>query len=109
MSTTRNQKRRDRWLSFERFLCVLLAVALVILIAVLFMQCSEIDRMQKDRVTSGQGATIVRAENYLPRYFDRSAYDDACARYEIEQGHVIPEQKETAPETVTSGAADARD
>lgn len=106
---TRNQKRRDRWLSFERFLCVILTAVLLILVGTLCRQCEDIERMQQDRVNRDQGAMVVRAENFLPSYFDRAAYQDACARYEIAQGHIIPEQKETAPEAATSGAADARD
>lgn len=107
MSRTRNQRRRDRII--RRVLLLAMMIAIVCLLIALFKQCAEIEQMQRERLARSDSYAVIRASDYLPKEFDRDAYEDACRRYEIENGHVIPEQKETAPELENSEAADARD
>ena len=105
MSRTRNQRRRDD--RFEKIFSVIMFAVLILVIVAMLRQCHDINELE--RKISERSATVVRAESYLPDNFDRDAYEAAVQRYEIEQGHIIPEQKETAPEAATSEAADARD
>lgn len=103
MSKTRNQRRRAMWRMIERIFLVIFLAILIWAIITLSKDIHEIEAMQQERREREQ-VMIVRAENYLPDYFDQGEYDAACQRYEIEQGHIIPEQKETAPEAATSEA-----
>ena len=104
MSRTRNQRRRDN--RFEKIVCFFLLAALILLTMATLRQCQDINDLQQQ--INERGAIVVCAENYLPAHFDRSAYEAASRRYEIEQGHIIPEQKEAAPEAGTSEAVDAK-
>ena len=105
MSRTRNQRRRDDF--FDRILSIIMIILLLVLIVAIIRQCKDINALQEK--FNASSVTVMRAEDYLPAQFDRSAYEAASQRYDIEQGYVIPEQKETAPEAATSEAADARD
>ena len=102
MSRTRNQRRRDN--KFEKIFCLFMLAFLLLLTVAIMRQCQDINELQ-ERLNE-RGAIVVRAENYLPANFDRSAYEAACRRYEVEQGHIIPEQKEAAPESANSEAVD---
>lgn len=100
MSRTRNQRRRDN--RFEKIFCAIMFIGLILLTIVLLRQCRDINELQEK--LNANSATIMRADSYLPDYYDRSAYEAAVQRYNIENGFVIPEQKETAPEAATSEA-----
>lgn len=102
MSRTRNQRRRDR--IFETVVLIFLAVVVIGLTIETIVQHREMEDLREQMAE--RGAIVVRAENYLPAHFDRSAYEAASKRYEIEQGHIIPGQKEAAPELAGSEAGD---
>ena len=102
MSRTRNQRRRDRII--ERALTVIMLIAFAVLVVVLARQIRDLSEMEaRMRATNVEA---VRAEDFLPQGFSAqsAAYQGACQRYEIEQGHIIPGQKETDPEAATSEA-----
>ena len=103
MSKTRNQRRRDR--IFEWFFRVLFFVLLILCLALLCKQCRDIEELQEK--VGSTNLTIVAADTYLPEGFsaESAAYQAALQRYEIEQGHILPEENEkTAPEAATSEA-----
>ena len=106
MSRTRNQRRRDRML--EKISRWGMVAVLAILLCMVARQCADIERMQQE-INSRQQVTVVRAEDYLPAGFDPSSpgYQAALQRYDIENGLIIPEQKEAAPELAGSEAGDA--
>ena len=105
MSKTRNQRRRAMWRMIERIILVVFLAILVWAIITLSKDIREIEAMQQERREREQ-VMVVRAEDFLPDYFDQGAYEAACQRYDIERGYIIPEQKETAPEAATSEAGD---
>lgn len=105
MSKTRNQRRRD--MLFDKIVSVIMIILLIFLVVATLSQCRDINELQEK--LNSTSVTVVRAEDFLPTHFDRSAYEAASKRYDIEQGQILPEQKETAPEAATSEAADARD
>ena len=88
----------------ERAFTIIMLIVFAVLVIMLAQQVREINELQ-DRINSRQ-ITVTRAEDYLPEGFtvQDAAYQAACQRYEIEQGHVIPGQKETAPESANSEA-----
>lgn len=102
MSRTRNQRRRDRMI--ERIFTIAMLIAFAVLVIMLARQVRDLSDMEARMRSTNVEA--VRAEDFLPQGFSAqsAAYQAACQRYEIEQGHIIPEQKETAPEAATSEA-----
>ena len=103
MSKTRNQRRRDH--RFERVMGGVFFALLILCLAGLMKQCRDIQELQ-EKVNS-TNLTIVAADTFLPEGFSSqsAAYQAALQRYEIEQGHVLPEENEkTAPEAATSEA-----
>lgn len=102
MSKTRNQRRRDRMI--ERVFTIVMLIAFAVLVVMLARQVRELSDME-ERMRS-TNVEVVRAEDFLPEGFSaqNTAYQAACQRYEIEQGHIIPEQKEAAPESANSEA-----
>ena len=100
MSRTRNQRKRDNL--FDRIFTLIMLAFVIALTVAVFRSCRDINELQEK--INGTTATVVRASDYLPSDFDRAAFEAASYRYEIEQGHIIPEQKETAPEAATSEA-----
>lgn len=104
MSRTRNQRRRRLFDTIFRLLYMLLLIVCVIMIC---QHCRDI-RDIKEKIGS-TNITIVAADTFLPEGFSAqsAAYQAALQRYEIEQGHVLPEnfeQKEAAPESANSEA-----
>ena len=104
MSRTRNQRRRDR--IFEWVARVVFFGLLILCLALLAKQCRDIEELQEK--VGSTNLTIVAADAYLPEGFSAqsAAYQTALQRYDIENGYIITEQKETAPEAATSEAAD---
>ena len=100
MSRTRNQRRRDNL--FDRIITLAILVLVIVLTVMVFRSCRDINELQEK--LNSTSATVVRASDFLPSNFDQGAFEAASYRYEIEQGHIIPEQKETAPEAATSEA-----
>ena len=108
MSRTRNQRRRALWRRIERIILAALIAILVWAIFALGKQVREIEEMQRAR---REQVSIVTARDFLPEGFDPSCpeYQAALQRYAIENGLLLPGEKETAPERASSEAADARD
>ena len=104
-----NRQRKSGDL-FEWFFRILFSGLLIACLVLLARQCQAIEELQTK--VGSTNLTIVAADTYLPEGFSAqsAAYQAALQRYEIEQGHVLPddfEQKETAPELADSGADDA--
>lgn len=107
MSKT-NKYRRSGDL-YEWIFRILFSALLIACLVLLARQCQAIEELQQK--VGSTNLTIVAADTYLPEGFnvENAAYQAALQRYEIEQGHVFPEENEkTAPEAATSEAVDAR-
>lgn len=104
MKKTKKQRRCGDL--FEWFFRIVFLLLLIVCLAGLCKQCRDIEELQ-ERIGS-TNLTIVAADTYLPQGFSAqsAAYQKALQRYDIEQGHILPETKETAPEAATSEAAD---
>lgn len=102
MSRTRNQRRRD--MIFDRIVCIVFLVLLILCLAGLCKQCQDIEAL-KEQINS-TNITIVAADTYLPEGFSAqsAAYQAASQRYDIEQGHILPDKNEAAPESANSEA-----
>ena len=100
--------KRQRFITLDRVMTVVFAVILLVCLAGLAKQCRDIEALQEQ--INSTSITIVAADTYLPDGFhaENAAYQAALQRYEIEQGHVLPDKKETAPEAATPEAVDAR-
>lgn len=93
---------------FEWIFRILFSGLLIACLVLLARQCQAIEELQQK--VGSTNLTIVAADTYLPEGFsaESAAYQAALQRYEIEQGHVLPDKKETAPEAATPEAVDAR-
>ena len=88
----------------ERAITIIMLIVFAVLVIMLAREIRDLSEMEaRMRATNVEA---VRAEDFLPFGFsaESAAYKSATKRYEIEQGHVIPGQKETAPESANSEA-----
>ena len=105
MRNSKKLRRRTDW--FDWIFRILFSALLLVCLAGLCKQCHDIEELQEK--IGSTNLTIVAADTYLPEGFSAQSagYQKALQRYDIEQGHVFPEENEkAAPESANSEAED---
>ena len=102
MRNSKKQRRRTDW--FDWIFRILFSALLLVCLAGLCKQCHDIEELQEK--VGSTSLTIVAADTYLPQGFtsQSTAYQAALQRYDIEQGHILLDKKEAAPESANSEA-----
>ena len=111
MSESNNQKRRH-WLGWivDKIFNIICWLVVIYALTQIANTIKLLWDVQSSMVTRGStvSAQVYAPEDFLPEGFDPSCpeYQAALQRYNVENGLLLPEEKEAAPELAGSEAVD---